>query len=211
MLGITGAHRTGKSTLAKAFAEKTGIPFVQTSASGVFADMGLDAKVDYPLDIRLDIQREILRRFVIEYGKPKAGVFITDRTPIDLMAYTLADVQRESTTPAQADAIVRYLEDCTFATNRFFSTLVVVQPGIALVEEPGKAPANPAYVEHIHNLIMGLVVGEGIQAHHFYVPKRLVDLEKRVQCLEFSIGRTAEKHVAYLEQLKASGQELVIH
>ena len=92
-LGLCGTHRTGKSTLAKAYALAEGVPYLQTGATQVFLDMGLDPKVDYPLDVRIQIQKRILESFDKQYSAAGRD-FITDRTPIDMMAYTLADVQR---------------------------------------------------------------------------------------------------------------------
>ena len=46
MIGLVGSHRTGKTTLARAFAEDSGIPFVETSTAEVFRRLGYDPKVD---------------------------------------------------------------------------------------------------------------------------------------------------------------------
>ena len=105
---LCGAHRTGKTTLAKAFSNYSGMPFVQTGASHVFADMGLDPKVDYPLEVRLDIQKRILESFEKQCSSVKTKHFITDRTPIDFMAYMMADIQRENVRGQLEKDIERY-------------------------------------------------------------------------------------------------------
>lgn len=209
-IGLTGSHRTGKSTLAKAYALAENVPFMQTGVSQVFADMGLDPKVDYPLDVRIEIQRRILDSLDKQYATAK-GYFITDRTPIDLMAYTLADVQRQNTTADQAKAIAKYLKDCASVTNAHFSTLVVIQPGIPVVEEEGKAPANLAYMEHITSLVMGLVVSEPINATHFYIPRAMTNLGERLNCLRKAASRTLERHQAYIQQRAEAGNPVVFH
>ena len=69
MIGLSGAHRTGKSSLARAFAEKHGIPFVETSASQVFKDLGVDPAATHDFSTRLTVQEEILKRFDAMYAK----------------------------------------------------------------------------------------------------------------------------------------------
>ena len=68
MIGLTGAHRTGKTTLAKEYGIANDIPVVLTSASKVFHDMGLSPQEDYPIDIRMTIQENILKSFAEQYG-----------------------------------------------------------------------------------------------------------------------------------------------
>jgi predicted ATPase len=205
MIGLTGAHRTGKTTLAKAYSERTGIPFVQTSASGVFAKLGCDPKADYSFPERLAIQMAILEHLNGEYSK--AGIcFITDRTPLDAAAYTLADVTRASEGSIMYGRhIMRYLEDCIEVTNRHFTTIVVVQPGIELVEEEGKAPANPAYVEHIAQIIMGLVVDQRVQPCHYYIARHMLELEARIQSLHWAVGRSSERFQQTKNELAENG------
>ena len=207
---LTGAHRTGKTTLAKAFSERSGIPFVQTGASQVFAEMGLDPKVDYPMEIRLGIQRKILESFE-KQCKSVNGMFITDRTPIDFMAYTLADCQRGNVPVHLHEEIEKYMNDCINLTNWLFPALLVVQPGIKLVEEPGKGPAHTVYVEHINHLIMGIIVSDRIQSEHFYIPRYMTDLEDRINCLSYALKKTGEKYQDYRDKRAKEGNPINFH
>lgn len=188
-IGLTGVHRTGKTTLARAYAEKHGIPFVETSASKIMLEAGFDPKAHYPMDDRLYIQGLILEG--LERAYSNAGrMFITDRTPIDAAAYMLADVTREPLPSWFEGALMGYLKKCIDVTNRYFSLLVVVQPGIEIKDEPGKAPATPAYMEHISKLIMGLAVDERVSAYHYYIPARITDLQKRIRSIEVAWERS---------------------
>jgi predicted ATPase len=209
-IGLTGAQRTGKSTLARAFSVAENVPFLETGASQVFLDMGLDPKVDYPLDTRIEIQKRILDSFDRQYTAAGRD-FITDRTPLCMMAYMLADVQRQNVTPEQARMIAKYVEDCSSVTNSHFTTLVVVQPGIPVIEAEGKAPANFAYMEHISMLVMGLAVSELILPAHYYIPRGMLNLADRVRCLRKVTGRTLEKHQAFLQQRLEQGSPVLFH
>jgi len=206
MLGLSGSHRTGKTTLAMEFAKRYDIPFVQTSASAVFELLGKDPKVDYPIEQRIAIQEAILYAFERQYAAAAkmAPLWISDRTPIDLASYMLADVQRETLAgnPAAAQHLLDYVERCLTATNQWFSTVVLVQPGIALVEAPGKAPCCPVNIEHLNALQAGLLLNEKLHARHFVIPRRYTELESRVQAVASATVNALNRHK---EQMALAG------
>lgn len=210
IVGLTGAHRTGKTTLARAFAERNEVAFIQTSASKVFVDMGLNPHVDYPFDVRMEVQERMLDLFQKQYTLAGDN-YITDRTPIDMMAYTLADVQQQTLSPEQDARLQKYLQDCINLTNRTFTVLIVVQPGIPVLFEEGKASLTKSYIDHISHLVMGLVVNEAIQPQHFYVPKRMTNLERRVDAVESAILKTVDKHQRMIKDAKEAGHPIVFH
>lgn len=192
MIGLSGANGTGKSTLAREFAEHAEIPFVATSASEVFKHMGFDPKAEYPLHLRLLIQEALLMTFERQYIQAAADseIFVTDRTPIDLASYLLADVQRSGVVdePELAKQITQYVDKCFKATSRFFSTIVLVQPGIQtdLIRE-GKAPSCPAYQEHLNAIQLGLLCDERNLSRRYVIPREVTSLDARVQAV---IGAT---------------------
>jgi hypothetical protein len=191
-IGLCGPHRTGKSTLAKVYAEKQGVDFLATRSSAVFERLGLSPKEDYSFRTRLKIQEEILADAIALYSVT-GNDWITDRTPIDMLAYTLADVQRANIDDEDAERVKKYMEACIRATNMYFSTLILVQPGIEIVEDPTKAPGNMAYIEHLNALIMGLMVDERVRPAHFYVPRRMISIEERLNCVDTAVNVTVRK------------------
>lgn len=208
MIGLVGAHRTGKTTLAKAYAEETEVPFVETSSSAVFERLGYSPKVDYDFGTRMIIQNAILDDAVAKYAK-HTGMFVTDRTPIDMLAYTMADVQRENLTLEQSEEFTKYFMRCFEETNKRFMCLMLVQPGIEIVDAPGKAPANPAYMEHLNTIMFGMLVGEFNSSSHFYLPRRTTDMTERVEALKFVVNKVISRDLANIELLKAKG--MLIH
>jgi hypothetical protein len=204
MIGLCGAQRTGKTTLAQKYALATKTPYVETDVSGTFARLGADPKRDYPLNERIELQREILKDYE-ELLKKAPFKFITDRTPVDMMAYMLADIRRENVTDQQGGAIMSYLDECLRVLNRQFTVLMVVQPGIPLVEAPGKAPASLGYMEHINTLCMGIVVSEKVEASHFYMPRNYLDLDTRLKALEFAVDKAAARHRQKMEDQLGAG------
>lgn len=194
MIGLCGAHRTGKTTLARVFAEKHGLAFVETSASAVFKEMGYDPAHTYDFKTRLTVQEEILRRFDVLYaGHPAADSAITDRTPLDMLAYTLAEVDGLRLDVEDEARLRRYIDACIAVTNKRFSVLLVVQPGIEVVSAEGKASLSNGYIEHLNTLILGLTVDERIKAAHFYLPRMMLDLEDRVAAVEYALNRTRKR------------------
>jgi len=195
MIGLSGSHRTGKTTLAKMYAEMNGIDFVQTDSAGVFARMGLDPREDYPFAVRLDIQREILNDAALLYiGNKHQHGFITDRTPLDMLAYTTADVQRSNLTAEDSEAFMKYQKECFDITNRHFVLVMVVQPGIPLVEARGKAPAIEAYMEHINSLVMGLSVDPRMKTGRFYIGRDNIAMSRRINAMDYAWQRVEDSH-----------------
>jgi hypothetical protein len=208
MIGLSGPHRSGKSTLAKAFAEESGIKFVATGASATFERLGLDPKKDYPFEVRLAIQREILKDCNALYAR--AGVrFITDRTPIDFLAYTLADVSRENVRGSVETDLAQYVTECYESANTHFTTIVLVQPGIVVVEAVGKAPGSAGYMEHLNALMLGLLSAEALLSDQFAIPRRYVELEQRVLALGNAINKSSSRHLVKMDAMHENG--LVLH
>lgn len=209
---LVGPHRSGKTTLAQAYSDKTGVPFLKTGASQVFQEMGLDPKVDYPMETRLEIQKRILESFEQQCrSQSNGGLFITDRTPIDFAAYTLADCQRSNIPDHLHKAVEKYVDTCIDVANKLFSVLIIVQPGIPLVEDPTKAPANVPYIEHLSHLMMGILVSEKVLVDHFYIPRRMTDLEERVCCVESAVNRACEKVAEYRQRMEQQGRIVSLH
>ena len=193
MIGLAGSHRVGKTSLARAFAEKHGLEFVQTSASQVFKDFGMDAATRYAFDTRLSIQEEILKRFDAQYATVGAKPAITDRTPLDMLAYTLAEAAQDHVPAELQERFKKYVQSCIDVTNKRFGVLLVVQPGIKIVAEDGKAAMNEAYIEHLNSIVMGLSVDERIKSAHFYIPRHMTDMKDRLAALDFAVGRATER------------------
>lgn len=193
MIGLAGSHRTGKTSLARAFSEEFGIPFAETNSSAVFAGLGLDPKADYDMKTRMVIQNIILESAVGVY-KAAGSQFITDRTPIDMLAYTLADVQRENISEFDSHLVADYMKRCIEVTNEYFCILCVVQPGIPIIEDPGKAPANIAYMEHINALVKGLVMHDDIHAYRLNMRRSMTNMGTRINALMTTVHTFYEKH-----------------
>jgi hypothetical protein len=204
-VGLVGAHRTGKTSLAKAYALKTGAKFLETSVSAINRELGFDCTKEHSFAERLDHQEKILVRLDAVYEAHVGVDYITDRTPLDLIAYTVAEAINDRVAEEDQERLARYVQDCIDVTNRRLGVVVLVQPGIPIVAEEGKAAANRAYIEHLNSLMLGLTVDERVKCAHFYLPRRLMTLNQRVEALEFSVGRVAEKTLQTVKESRESG------
>lgn len=191
MIGLCGAHRTGKSTLARRFAQAQGIPFVATSISAVFEQVGLDPKAEYPMEVRLLTQELILKTLEGQYAQAAktSRMFVTDRTPIDMASYMIADVQRSTLFDQEkhALAVCDYVDRCIKSTAQFFSVVVLVQPGIKVIEADGKAPGCPAFMEHLNLLQIGLLGDSRNLVPRYQIPRAMTDLEQRLFALHGAV------------------------
>jgi hypothetical protein len=190
-IGLCGSHRTGKTTLAEAISLKTGMPFVRTGTSEVFRQHGMDPSAPMDFSKRLWIQRKILDSAEKIWNAEKKQ-FITDRTPLDMMAYTLADIH--GNTEVGLKELEVYCTRCIDVTNKFFRILVLVQPGIPLMHEDGKAALNEGYLEHLNYLILGLCCDDRIKGSFVYLRRDMTSLEERADTILSKLDRREKNH-----------------
>lgn len=183
MYGISGSSRSGKSTLAKALAQTLNLPYVDSSTTALMKQSGYNPVANMSIADRIDAQEKLLISYVLLMQKAPR-VFITDRTPIDMLAYTLAEVTMHNTNAEISQRINLYAERCMNATGNLFSLLFVTRPLPFYEVAPDKPPPNSAYQSHIHLLIEGAV-------HACSVPWMIVStdtVENRVKQVVGSIG-----------------------
>ncbi|MFO7760803.1 MAG: AAA family ATPase [Thermodesulfobacteriota bacterium] len=176
-IGLCGSHRSGKTTLARAIAEKLEVQFIQTVTSEVFARNGLDPAEHLDSSRRITIQHEVLQEAEKVWEKAEY-FFVTDRTPIDMMAYTLVDTGRIN--GVEFTELKKYFDCCYSITNRFFYCLFLLEPGIPIIYEEGKAALNRSYIEHLSVLMKGFTLDDRLECPVRIVPKEMLALEDRL-------------------------------
>lgn len=208
-IGLCGAHRTGKTSLARAYAQRRDVPFVETSVSAIWRELGLDPAVTYDFETRLMVQEKILQRVDAVYGEFSGLDFVSDRTPLDMAAYTLGDAIGDRVPVGCHERLAKYINACFEVTNRRFGMVFLIQPGIALVEEEGKAAMNSSYIEHLNSLILGLTVDERLTCQHFYMPRAVLDFEDRLQALSASVDRARGRIADHYTEARKQGNVLI--
>lgn len=205
MIGLSGAHRVGKTTLAKKIAESSRVTFIPTSVGEIQRELGYDsANQSYDFDTRMTIQEAVFERLDALYVKNKAKLVIFDRTPLDLIGYAMCAVN-DSLTQEQSDRLERFIEKCYKSVADNFTFITVVQPGIPLVEDNDtSAKCCKAFIEKFNAIILGLLHDPRSGGRVSYLQRHVTDLDKRVNCIYEGISGLAA--LAILEQTQAQGK-----
>lgn len=160
IIGLIGAHRTGKTTLAERLAQDFSFTFHRTSITESARKMGIDPVAPMALPTRIQLQQHLLLDFLEQVDKQK-GPIIVDRTPIDMAGYLLAEFHMQSHLIVNDDLqaqVKEYVEACTMVMNNRFLTAMICRPLPNYVAEAGKPDANPAYQHHCQYLMEGLAL-----------------------------------------------------
>ena len=81
------------------------------------------------------------------------------------------------------------------STNQLFKVLVLIQPGIPLMHEEGKAALNEGYLEHLNYLILGLCNDARIRSRFVFLNRDVTTLEDRIGVILNELGRIKERPV----------------
>lgn len=199
-IGLVGAHRVGKTTLAKQVAEQAGLTFVNTSTSDVFKARKIDAKQSLPLHERLDCQLDILKLLGERYEAAGAS-FVADRTPLDAAAYMMLELNREGALEMESDSVLddlvdAYFRTCIHLTNKHFSSVFLIQPGIPIVHDATKAtaPASRAYMEALNYTMKGLMRDDRLNISRYYLGRDILEMSDRVSHVLTAIDADTMAH-----------------
>lgn len=169
LIGISGAHRSGKTTLAKTFTKDnpdwTFRPVMTHSLAGL-NPVGINSIGD-----RLLVQCEILanyKKFIEGIQKEKIKA-IVDRTPLDIVTYMMCEVTMNSD-PQYDVAIQEFVDDAIGFLNRSFEEIFLIYPLSRFVEEEGKAGKNISYQNHYAYLLKGLSMDKKISTKIRSIP-----------------------------------------
>lgn len=208
MLGYVGSHRVGKTTLAQAYAEETESTLVRVNVSEIVSEIGYEPSLTggYDFATRMEIQEHILEQMGRIFSANSGGAAVTDRTPLDALIYTMSNVGPYTCNVQQSKWLKDYADRCFDMANRHFSVMLCIQPGIPLVDCETSAPANPAYIEHLNTLALGLISDERLTVPHYYVPRRILSIDSRVQ-----VARRAVQRAMLKADMERSESGLALH
>lgn len=179
-LGLFGAQGTGKTTLAQAFATKENWTLVPSVASACFRELDLPY-IGLSFEDRLRVQELILKRMNAQlWSHSRSGnPWIADRTPLDLAAYLLAEWGQRCD-DLQGEAIMDYVDRCYKMLNTHYAMVVLIQPGIAYVDDGSRPPLNVAFQE-LHNMLcQSLVRDRRALTYAVQIHREATDLNARV-------------------------------
>lgn len=188
-IGFCGAHRTGKSTLAEAVADKLGLELLPNPNTAVAR--GVDMATVNRIEDRegFDLQRAIMRGML---ERLVGDNHVADRTPIDAAAYLFADATAGVGLDWQHEEALQYMDQAVRETFQRFDLIVLVPPAIAVEPHPEKPPVNAAYQAHIHMLCRSMLLErEEWLATAVELPVDVLDINERVTFVEAHIREAA--------------------
>ena len=186
-IGLTGAHRVGKSTLAAVLAKDTKAKYAPVGISDMQTAHGYDSsKQDYPWEERKKIQELLLQEFsfqllhtrIFRGDLANRPLEITDRTPLDLVGYAMWSFP-DNPTKEDTAWLENYIQLCIELTNRNYRGVALVQPGIPLVSSPTSAPADAEMIETFNQCYLSLFLDPRLRIKKFIIPRELIDIDRR--------------------------------
>lgn len=199
-IGLAGAQGTGKTTLAKRLALKYGYKFVDAGVGALMSKLGVVVGQEMPLYDRLQVQLAVANH--IADKSHGSGSFVMDRTPIDVMAYTI-DLFHQVNDDRCVSLFDEIQQVCSQTVLANFNVIVGLRPGIELSQEDKerdqRGSLDPLYVRRID----ALLCGELNNLNHFgdkrnltvgFFPPTLTDLDARITSFSQYIRTSAEAH-----------------
>lgn len=195
-IGMCGAHRSGKTTLAAYASKKYSLPMVQSPASAIIKEFGFDMARDNRLmfensslisnNTGVSMQWSIYLSLVRQLEEAGSN-FVADRTPIDVAAYMLADATAYAGEEWSQYEAVRMVEKAIVDTQRLFDAVILVPPGIQFVVEDGKPPINAAYQEHHHMICRGILLDDDLDLWWDEIRRHTTKLSDRTKFVDETI------------------------
>lgn len=195
-IGLCGAQGSGKTTLAKAYSEAKGVPYIDAKVGDFLRGIGVDLlRDDIPIIERMKAQfmvAEHIASIIHAPGLSKTG-FITDRTPIDVMAHTHDIAAPYYKNDEVMELYAQTRKVCTETTFENFNLCLILRPGVPLTKEDYKrqqrGSLNPFYVNHMDMLMSSFIVSfsklphRGVLSRFAFMEDDVIDLDLRVQSL----------------------------
>lgn len=195
-IGLCGAQGTGKTTLAKAYSEAFGIPYIDAKVGDFLRDIGVDlSRNDMPIVERMKAQLMVaghIASITEAPGLSKTG-FITDRTPIDVMAYTHDIAAPHYKNDEVMELYAQTKMVCTETTVENFNLSLMIRPGVPLTEDDHqrqqRGSLDPFYVNHMDILMSSFILSfsklpnRGMLSRFAFMKDEVIDLDLRIESL----------------------------
>ena len=184
IIGLMGAHRTGKTTLAKAVAETANARFIQVKLSEAQRILGYDSSnQNYSFKERriiqeglLDYMAQLLKATDLNYD------VIYDRTPLDLIAYVISLANANVLDDDDEKWLKKFIHDCHLLTRFYFNKVYLVQPGIPLVtDNTTSAVSQEGYINHLNCIMCGIIMNVDYNTRTYVIPSNITNLQERIE------------------------------
>lgn len=188
-IGIAGAHRTGKSTLARTLSlnlnSSTGnmLEFVPTHVSDamIWRSSNISPSDNLTFAERVILQQGILDHMqVVNAGAPDFAIF--DRTPIDFVGYLMANIDTTCSNLFTSH-VERFIADCLRLTSQSIDKIVILQPAIDVKPDAcktGKTYLSKPYQMAVNNHVIATCVKYISPDRYMIVPEHVMSTDDRL-------------------------------
>ncbi|NIH77335.1 hypothetical protein FHV99_004587 [Ochrobactrum sp. P20RRXII] len=198
LIGISGAHGCGKTTLAKQYATQSGLEYIPASTNEIAKRAGYaHGSVDLDINERIKLQWSILEGFKGFIRDCPANT-VTDRTPLDVAAYTMAEIGMHSTKlvdPAVLKTVPALVREAQELTKKRFQHVTLLRPLPTYDAIDGKRPpANEAFQMHYQFLLEGLAFATHMSKTFTISLCMTNSLEARLEMLSEDVADVIERN-----------------
>lgn len=198
-IALTGAHRVGKSTLAKALAKERDYTFVPSPMARVYEELGLPVgKLGLGFEDRMRVQEKALDYHVQAIRGVVGSLWVSDRSSLDMAAYTLLDACADPS--YDHDRVAAYVDRCFKVANMHYGVVVLIQPGIPYVSEPGKPPANISLQETFNLVLWGMAQDNRLECRSGFLKRDVLAVQERLECLGYLVDHMTSLDVRHAQQ-----------
>lgn len=181
--GLIGAQGTGKTTTAALVSRMCRLHFIETHLSEVFdaERTTLGQMLRSPLLDQLAMQEKMIQHLEKQI-QPYNGGFISDRTFIDIAAYSLSLVPSDLRDDCfESQKLKRIVQTCLTLEKLYFNDRILLSPGIQLTEvaksRKNRGQLDWVMVDRITAYSRSLLIQNHPDA--LFVPDVMLDLSDR--------------------------------
>jgi len=157
--GISGASSVGKTTLGTIISTSLDIKFLRSSVSEASKKSGYNPVEKLDISERIDLQELILKEYITAMRQISQPVII-DRTPINFIAYMLAEIgmfSQETLSDENMERIWLYIERCKSLSAQHFDIIFHLGTLPYYESSTKRPPKNIAYQNHCDLLMRGVL------------------------------------------------------
>lgn len=186
--GLTGAHRSGKSTLARKIADDMGLHFLKIETAEVAKRHGFNPVAPMTYAQRTELQQILFDDFCKQLEEAPRPV-ITDRTPLDHIAYLLCEttmLSGQELTAEQMAKLDAFIGRALDYTTTAFDAIVCLAPLPTYEAAADKPPPNVIYQFGYAQTIWGLLYS--LREKLSYISIENADFDVRCETVSSLIG-----------------------
>lgn len=185
--GLTGVHRCGKTFLAEKIADKYDMYFQQSVIRQSFEQHGWYPDQILTWSQRFDVQNTVIQNMerVLSEAKERKQDTIFDRTPIDIVSYTLTTAIEEGCSDPKA--LVAYVEKASNLLSHYDVVLCMhSHPDLEYKDEPYKGRKEAQHMRLLEYTMITSGIMKDCPVLPFDIPlyRRMEEAERLLKLTE---------------------------